>query len=781
MSNNQLTVGELVYKISGDMENLKTELKKSEAEVLKLKDSMEKGTKTSNTFATSMKNLAKGLGLIYLTKLMFDFGKTSIQAFANAQNSLIQFNNAQQNVAGSTKEQIDDMNEFVLALEKKTSVDDKTIRQGAQILAQDQIKIENQKQLLAGIVDIAVANSKSNGGEVDVQGTATAIGRAMATGELGTLTRQNIVGIDASTASLFKLGTQAERTAILTKILAENGKGAGEALGASFQGKINKARDTVEDLQVAIGKGLTASLIVLGNSLTDTVGSFELTGEGTERLGTAFTYVAGLVGFTINVFKLLGLTVYRAGFDLVNFAKITYSFGKDVVGVFKQVGTAIVSIGTGLKKVLTGDFSEAIDAVKDGFDFSGTFDNAKKALDEAKESTKQFDGTLEKVSLSIADNVDTMARANEVYKEASAQQDALTEAKTSAKDAQEKETALTEAQTEALKKLEEQSNTYKEKFVGIIQSIKEAIKGLNDDISKAFKKFNDELKTDFKDGNDELVNIYLDAKDRIEEIQNQISDIDGTDAGANKQRNALEKELREQEEILSSRRGFEKRQADTIAEIKKKLTDAGIDAEKEGLDALTNITSLKQRIKEEEALRDMDEFERAEELNKRKLFALTDQLIAEVTAMKEKVSQQEALEADLTTFLMEQNQIRTADVDAFASNAIAKYGEIASALRTAISLQNQLNALKNGGSSKQQFAIGGYVGASGGEVHPGEYVIPANMVQAMGGFVSQLESARISGGNTSTVNAPITVNANVRDDLDFRALSKELAWELNRR
>jgi len=775
MSDKQ-TIGELVYKISGDMDGLKTELKKSETAVQDIGKKLEDTDKKTKSFGDSLKNLAKFAGLAYLAKLAVDFGKASLQAYANAQQSAIQFNNAQQNVAGTTKEQINSMNDYVKALEDKTSVDDKTIRQGAQILAQDQIKIENQKKLLGGIVDLAVANAKANGGEIDVAGTAKAVGRVVATGDAGILTRQNVV-IDPKTAkALAETGDQAKRTALLMQVLDENAKGAGEALGNSFQGKINKAKDVMEDLQVAVGKGLSVALSVLGGELADTVADFGITADGGNKFGVAMTFVAGVLGFVINTIKLLGLGLVSAGNILYQTGKITFAFGKDVIGVFKQVGSAITSIGTAMKKVLSGDFGEAVDAIKNGFDFSDTFENSSKAVDGLLASNEKLANQMLSTTKNMGDNIKTMADAKTVYEETAKAQDALTEAKDASNKVQAQETALTQSQEDALKKLSEASDNYKQKFLDVIQSIKENVASLNDDLKKSFKKFNDDFKSSISDSGN-LVDIFVDAEEKIKSLKKEIGKADaGTDTSD------LRDQLAEQQRIIQSRADYEKRQADTIAEIKKKLTDAGIDADKEGLTALTNVTALKDQIKREEELRALDAFAREEALQKEKLLLLTDTLIAEVTAIREKITQQEALELELSTFLKTQLNLRKADVDAFASNAIAKYGQMANALRSAISLQQQLQNMQ-GGTAKKQFASGGFVGSDGGEVHPGEFVIPANMVRGFPGLVSQLEDVRRGGGNTnnSTINAPINVQANgMGDRLDASAVAKEIAWELGK-
>ncbi len=781
MSGIKQTVGELVYKITGDSSNLKTELKKSETAVKDVGTQMDKSKEKTEGFSGSLKKLAAGLGLVYLAKLAIDFGKASIQAYANAQQSIIAFNNAQENVAGSTKEQINDLNDYIQALEDKTTVDDKSIRQASQILAQDQIKIENQKKLLAGIVDIAVANSKSNGGEVDVQGTAVAVGRSLATGDVGALTRQNIVGIDEATQKTFKLGNEAQRTAILVKLLADNGKGAGEAYGNSFQGSLNRAKDTVEDLQKAIGKGLSVAMTVFTGGLSDTLGGLKITTDGTNKLGVAFTYLASLTNFVINVLKLMGISLLQTGNGLYQLVKITYSFGSDVIGVFGKVRTAIMSIGTAMKDLLTGNFSGAIDALKDGFDFSGVFDSTSKAFKEAMDSSKSLQDQFDQTTKDIKNNVIAMTQSGTIYKEAAKRQDELAEATDSANKASEKQKSLTDSQKDALKKLEEASDQYKNKFLDVVASIKSAVIGLNDDLKKSFSKFNDDFGKNIKDGATDLVKVFVDAEDKIKDLKKQLSEVSGSDPSDIKQRTDISAQIAEQQKVVDSRVDYEKRQAQVITDIKKKLADAGIDAEKAGLTSLTTVTDLKAQIKKEEDLRALGDFARQEEINKQKLFALTDQLIAEVNATKEKISKQEALEAELTAFLQTHNKLRLADVDAFANGAIAKYGEMAKALQGAISLQTQLTNLSGTASTpKQQFATGGYVGSKGGEVHPGEFVIPAHMVKQQAGLVAQLESARVNGGNNTSINAPINIQATMGDRLDASTVAKEIAWELGR-
>lgn len=75
-----------------------------------------------------------------------------------------------------------------------------------------------------------------------------------------------------------------------------------------------------------------------------------------------------------------------------------------------------------------------------------------------------------------------------------------------------------------------------------------------------------------------------------------------------------------------------------------------------------------------------------------------------------------------------------------------------------------------------QFHQGGYV-ATGGEVHAGEYVIPANMVNAYGGLIKALDSVRNGGSN---VNNSIVMNNNINEQIDMEAVLKSISFELNK-
>lgn len=710
-------------------------------------------TKTNSIF----KDLFKFELLRQAVSFAVNFGKQSVQAFANAQQSTIQFNNALQNVGGTTKEQINDLDEYIRALETKTSVDDKSIRQAAQVYAQDQIRIENIKKLIDGTLDLAVANAKANGAEIDLQGTATAVGRALATGELGALTRQNIVGIDAQTESLFKLGNQSQRTAILQKLFADNAKGAGEALGNSLQGRINSAKDAYEDLQVSLGKGLTVAFTNLGLQLTNTSTGLEAVKNSGRVSGTIMVALSSAVALVVNMFRAMGISIAIVANRIISFGEISFATAKDVVKNFQNAGKAVTSVGDAIKAVADGDFKGAKDKLKDAFNI--TFDttnrdNAKKfAEDTSNALQKQFDD----IGVAIGKNELAIIHSGKVYDETAKAVDEYTKAQDSKKKAVAEATI---ADAQAIQKAQE----LQDKIQGIAKSAITAGEALQNKLTESLKKFGTDIASNYEDTNSKLADIIANAEKKKLELQAQATA--GTDVTA---------QLAEVQKTLDARVGYEQRAQDRIDAIKKQAKDAGLDVNALGLDNLIKgQQTFEESLKQSRQLASANEFTRFELESAQKLQKIAENAIAELVIEKNKIDTQKKYTEELTAFAISQGAKQQTAVTNFANNAIIKYKEVADALRSVITLQSQLGT--TGGNPKlPQFHDGGFVGTNGGEVHAGEFVIPADLVRSMPNLVSQLDSLR-NGGQVN--NIQITANGN--GTADFDTVAQNLAWRLGR-
>lgn len=326
---------------------------------------------------------------------------------------------------------------------------------------------------------------------------------------------------------------------------------------------------------------------------------------------------------------------------------------------------------------------------------------------------------------------------------------------------------------EATKKAADDLKAFQTEMVGMIDKSVEAREALENGLAESFKKFGEEVKGTLDETNQSLAKTFIEAGDEITQLRARLSKEEDAERQAE-----IRKEIEKNQAILDSRVGFEERQQAKIDEIRKRLADAGIKTD--GISGLESQRSLEDQIKEQRRIDALDEFARFEEEQFKKLDILTNNIIAENELVQGKIEKQKELEADLTAFLLSTNEVRQKSVDDFANASIKKYQEMASELSRAVSLQSRLNQLR---ANPNQFHEGGMVGAGGGEVHAGEYVIPANMVRKMGSAISALESSRRNGGNVNNsrvVNAPVTMNNVIDGNVDFNAVGKSLAWELGR-
>lgn len=743
--NDQIKVGELVYKISGEMGNLKTELQKAETQINKLRASMDKSSVAQEQNARGWSKLGtavKGFIAGFVVDRLISFSKQAIglaQERLTAETALAQQLRVSRN---ATDEQIKSLIDQANALEKVGVVDASVTTAMQARLAGFDLSTEAIKKLTPAILDYTVAERGANATAEDAVSRANGLAQALQ-GNFASLTKVGFV-LDKATKETIAHGTEMQRVTAITKVLNSTYEGMNETMGKTFAGTVFRAKDALDDLKTTVGFALMPAVGALAEALIGGAGDMDTQLKSANTLGKGLYRVAQVVLALLASFKSLAAgvkiawngiqTTFDAGAILIlTAAKKVYSIlGKNT----DAVDGAIAELGNNID-TNSEDIQNAF------ADMQAAGDDFNHAMNEALDP-KGFK------EASAADISALKGVGNQTDQFADSAEDAAKE-------------------TEGLQ----------EKLLGILDTFKKVKEGLNADMTKAFKDFNDEIGKSFEDTNDTLAQTVLDAQDKIKELKKELSNINSDDANAGEQRSDIKAEIKAQQAILESRKGFEERQAATVKEIRDKLTAAGIDAEKEGLSALTNIKSLEDKIKDERALRDMNDFAREEELQKRRLLMLTDNLIAEITATREKITQQEALEAELTVFLQTHNALRKADVEAFANAAITKYGEMATALKNAISLQQRLNALRAApASGSKQFAQGGYTGTTGGQVHPGEYVIPANMVNAMSGLIRQLEAVRT--GSSTSINAPITVNGGISDRLDASDVGKAIAWELGR-
>lgn len=337
-----------------------------------------------------------------------------------------------------------------------------------------------------------------------------------------------------------------------------------------------------------------------------------------------------------------------------------------------------------------------------------------------------------------------------------------------------------EEEAKAIQEAEDKLSSFRGEMLSFIESAKKTSKELQGDLKDSFEEFGDSLKNTFKETDQELASIVVDTEENIDKLKDKLKEERQADDRDNDRIRELRDEIKEEEEILETSAGYEERRAERIEKIRGQLTEAGIKPEAIGLEDLQQVQTLEERITEERRMRDMNEFERFEEQQFKKIEILTQNFITETQMTIEKIITQKKYEQELTDFLVETNEVRTEAIDKWAENAVKKYGTVAEELKSVISQQQRLNNLRGGGDNKEQYYKGGFVGAGGGDTHFGEYVIPTHMVQGMSGLVSNLEKIRTGQSITENYNTNNQINQDIKveEQADFDLINQRLSWQL---
>lgn len=738
-------VGELIYKITGDSKGLGASLAKSDAAVKKLEKSMKNGSKTVSGLKSEFNALKAGVvGFFAAVGARALFGLA--QAGAQLDSLTQSFTRLTSEMGISGDEVLDTL--------RKTSAG--TVANSDLIQSANRamvLGVANSVDEFSTLMQIARIRAADMGTDTTqaFNDIVTGIGRSspLILDNLGIVIKQN-EAYEKYAASLGKTTdalTDNEKREALKFAVLEQGRKQIEQVGevtVSYAERLQQASAFVKNLKENIGRALLPAMASLLDATLKNNSGFLQSREQVNELGKNF---------------------YRIGQGILVVARIVKTFGQTMKIVAQAVVASVANTAEAVLK--TGDaigefFGLSSDGLKKAISDVEAFKNA--VLDDSKETYEAMLDNNEKLQESLSEAFDPKSYQGlsdgQFASLISGGSDSVGGAIGDAGDAAE----------EAAKQLEDFQN----KMLDTVDTAQKAQQELGEKLAQSFTTFGENIKKNADETVQGLAEIAIGAEKRIAELKKERKDTDDAD-----RRKAISKEIKEQEAILKARKEFEERETARVTALREKLEAAGIDAAQAGVDGLLEVRDLESEIQEQRRVASLDEFTRFEEQQVAKREALVAAFIEEVNLLNNKIEKQKELENEVTAFLLSQNVVREAAVKAFADQAIAKYGEMAASLRSAISLQQRLNSLR---SNPRQFHDGGYVGADGGEVHAGEYVIPANMVSRMGGLVSALESQRRGNvtNNTRNISAPVNVNATIGGQADISTIGREFAWQLTR-
>jgi len=719
MSENKLTVGELVYKISGDMDNLKTELKKADTEIKKIQQSVEKNNK-------SVGKMTAGFGLLKTAVIGFISGAlvrgTMELAKSGAElDSLTgSFNRLASEAGVSSSAVLDTLREFSAGTISNRDL----ITSANRAMVLGVAKSTEEFGTLMQVARIRAADMGLSTQQA-FNDIVTGIGRSspLILDNLGIVIKQN-EAYDSYAKSLGKATealTENEKREALKFAVLEAGRKQIESVGevtVSYSERIQQATASIQNMRDRIGLSLLPAMEVLFKNLTSAGESSDVLAEKTNSLGKFFYRLANIISLVATGIKegFVGIRIIWNG--LQN----TIVTGAIVIVNALRLAAKAVGKDTQIFDDALADLSNSIEENQDDISdaLKDSEENAKKAGEALKEAffAEDFKGVT-------AETIDQIKAASQALGD-----------------------ELAPTVDDTGEKIEE----FQSKLLGLAKSAGEVKKELEGKLGDAFTEFSESLKSNFEESVSSLAQIVIGAEEKIKSLKDQLKDTEDTD-----ERKDLKKQIKEQEEILKSREDFEERQAERITAIRTKLEEAGIDATKAGLDSILNVRTLEEQIEEEKRLASLDEFQRFEEQQSRKLVLLTDAFITEATLLQEKIATQKEYEADLTNYLLSEESKRLAGTEDWAQATIAKYEQVADSLKSLLSTQAQIKNLQVGAISP---------------------VSPSSVVQTPQN--NQTQAGGTTNNNSTNISAPVTINGQNVNNLSAQEISAIMGFELNK-
>lgn len=741
------TVGELVYKIRGDSTGFGATIKNAEAQVKKLGQTMSNAGKSFSNIKNqilSVKTAVQGFIAGVAVRGLFGLAQAGAQLDSLTQS----FTRLSSEMGINGKEALDTLREFSAGTISNTDL----IQSANRAMVLGVAKSTEEFGTLMQVARIRAADMGLSTTQA-FNDIVTGIGRSspLILDNLGIVVKQN-EAYDRYAASLNKTTaalTDNEKREALKFAVLEDARNQIERVGevtVSYSERLQQATTFVQNLRDGIGRALLPAFASLLSATNVQNQGFLQTTEQINTLGKKFyQFAQGLIVATRVAKNFYGVMKLIAQGIVASVTVVLES----VLKVADTIGEAFGVSSDGLKnaiKDVEGFKNAVLDQSQETLD--GMLDNTEKLRDSLDEAfdPKNYQGLSDgQMASLIAGGTGSDSVAGSLEEAAKAAE-------------------------EAKKKLED----FQKQMLGTIDSSRQAQKALGEELTKTFTDFGEGLASNASETAQGLAGIFISAEDRLKELKEERRKTDDRD-----RRKQIKEEIKAQEEVLAERKKFEEREAERVTALRTRLEEAGIDAAKAGVDGLLEVRDLEAEIQEQRRVADLNEFARFEEQQIQKREALVTAFIEEVKLLNDKIDKQKALEVDVTTFVLSQNELREESVRQFADTAIAKYGEMAASLRNAISLQQRLNSLR---SNPRQFHDGGYVDSRGGEVHAGEYVVPASLTRKYSGLISRLESERQSGvvNNNRTVNAPVNQTNIIQDGVDIRVIGRELAFELGK-
>lgn len=493
-----------------------------------------------------------------------------------------------------------------------------------------------------------------------------------------------------------------------------------------IEGFINGAIDLANKALSAFGKDETIKHVTLSfKALDDAVASMkDKTKEAAKETANAFFAVGeGAFDASTNAKKLSDAQTLLKGGASDASAEI-----EDLVNGLKDDSEASKKAQQEAEKL-----EERWKKLKDE-----TIDLSDKGVDALKDLANENVKDLEKIEDKIKDLRDQLAQLKSDY-----EGDILSEDKGMAEKIVDEQNAIAEIKNKIAEEQAKITDEAKNSSSALLD-MEQKLEVLRKRQSEQTSKTSDSAR--------------LSLRNEIDDLVKKIAEAKSTDSGSAGSTLAdLQKELETRQAALASVLEQNQDLTEQISEAQRRASLTDLERAQE--DYLAKKAQILQEYEDKKA--DLEAKLALEEQNKADTIALYQDKQDQINAIIELGNQRFKDLAD--------NRVKITEDE--VSKQIRYYNQLADAIARSKSATRT--------TELPQFASGGYV-ASGGEVHAGEYVIPANMVARYGGLVKALEGIRTGASNSNTVNNNISMNNVINEQIDMDAVLKNMSFELNK-
>lgn len=177
-----------------------------------------------------------------------------------------------------SREAVDDIKALAAERQKLTKFGDEETVSAAAFLETFDIEIDQLKEAIPLLQDLAVMTSKSTGQQADMESVAKMVGVALE-GQVGLLRRAGVVVSDEYAKKIEGATSRSEKLAAIFDIIRYNAEGMAVAVGQTDSAAFTQLSNAIDEQKERLGDYLKSGLAPLVRKMAEMIGTQELESE----------------------------------------------------------------------------------------------------------------------------------------------------------------------------------------------------------------------------------------------------------------------------------------------------------------------------------------------------------------------------------------------------------------------------------------------------------------------------------------------------------------------